>query len=87
MSNTALLNSYDQVPYPSHPFAASHPDRLATTGTLFGMAPRATDDCRVLEIGCASGGGISSRWRRRVRPVSFWGSICRGADSRGTSAG
>jgi len=51
-------NSYDRVPYPSHPFAVSHPDRLATIGTLFGMHPRAPDHCRVLEIGCASGGNI-----------------------------
>lgn len=58
MSAAEAINSYDQVPYPSHPFAASHPDRLATIGSLFGMSPPATDNCRVLEIGCASGGNI-----------------------------
>lgn len=58
MNAATEINSYDQVPYPSHPFAASHPDRLATIAALFGMAPRATDECRVLEIGCASGGNI-----------------------------
>ena len=58
MNSAPTINSYDQVPYPSHPFAASHPDRLATIGTLFGMSPRSVDDCRVLELGCASGGNI-----------------------------
>jgi methyltransferase-like protein/SAM-dependent methyltransferase len=49
---------YDQVPYPSHSFTASHPDRLATLATLLGMLPPAVEHCRVLELGCASGGNI-----------------------------
>jgi methyltransferase-like protein/SAM-dependent methyltransferase len=49
---------YDQVPYPSHSFTASHPDRLATLATLLGMIPPPVEHCRVLELGCASGGNI-----------------------------
>ncbi len=50
--------SYDRVPYESQPFPQSHPDRLATLGTLFGMTPQPIDRCRVLELGCASGGNL-----------------------------
>ena len=50
--------SYDEVPYHSSPFAQSHPDRLAVIATLFGMQPQPIDRCRVLELGCASGGNI-----------------------------
>ena len=34
-------NSYDEVPYESHPFAQTHPNRLATVATLFGLRPAA----------------------------------------------
>ena len=50
--------SYDEVPYKSHPYELSHPDWLATVGALFGMDPPRVDRCRVLELGCASGGNI-----------------------------
>jgi SAM-dependent methyltransferase len=50
--------TYDQVPYESHPFAQTHPDRLATVATLLGMAPTPVEHCRVLELGCASGGNL-----------------------------
>jgi methyltransferase-like protein/trans-aconitate methyltransferase len=50
--------SYDDVPYDSHPFPQSHPDRLATLAALFGMKPAPVTRCRVLELGCASGGNI-----------------------------
>src|SRR5262245_39050357 len=50
--------SYDEVPYASHPFAQTHPDRLATIATLFGMRPQAVEQCRVLELGCAAGGNL-----------------------------
>ncbi len=49
---------YDQVPYPSHSFTASHPDRLATLAMLLGMVPTPVEHCRVLELGCAGGGNI-----------------------------
>ena len=50
--------SYDQVPYPASPFAQTHPQRLATIATLFGVSAPPVDSCRVLEIGCAQGGNI-----------------------------
>jgi SAM-dependent methyltransferase len=51
-------NSYDEVPYDSHPFVQTHPDRLATVATLFGLRPQPIEQCRVLELGCAAGGNI-----------------------------
>jgi methyltransferase-like protein/SAM-dependent methyltransferase len=54
----AVHTSYDDVPYASNPFRQSHPDQLATLATLFGMSPRPIDQCRVLELGCASGGNL-----------------------------
>lgn len=50
--------SYDLVPYTSYPYARTHPDRLATVGRLFGMQPAPVEACRVLELGCASGGNL-----------------------------
>jgi methyltransferase-like protein len=49
---------YDQVPYPSLSYSQSHPDRLATVATLLGMSPAPVNRCRVLELGCASGGNL-----------------------------
>jgi hypothetical protein len=43
---------YDEVLYPSGLYAQTHPDRLATMATLFGMRPEPVDRCRVLELGC-----------------------------------
>jgi methyltransferase-like protein len=50
--------SYDEVPYDSHPFAQTHPSRLFTVATLFGLRPTAVTRCRVLELGCAAGGNL-----------------------------
>jgi methyltransferase-like protein len=50
--------SYDALPYPSHPVAQSHPDRLAMLATLFGMSPASPQRCRVLELGCADAGNL-----------------------------
>lgn len=46
---------YDAVPYPSGLFAQTHPDRLATIGTLFGLKPAPVEHCRILELGCGDG--------------------------------
>jgi len=54
----ATGNSYDDVPYESHPFVQTHPSRLFVIGTLFGMRPTPVQRCRVLELGCAAGGNI-----------------------------
>jgi methyltransferase-like protein/SAM-dependent methyltransferase len=58
MTSTSARSSYDEVPYDSHPFAQSHPSRLATVATLFGLQPTPVEQCRVLELGCASGGNL-----------------------------
>ncbi len=58
MSETLASNSYDDVPYDSHPYAQTHPSRLATVATLFGLSPPRVEKCRVLELGCAAGGNL-----------------------------
>src|SRR6476646_8494948 len=52
------LNTYDEMPYESHPYAQTHPSRLAVVATLFGLHPPAVETCRVLELGSAGGGNI-----------------------------
>ncbi|HEV3416511.1 MAG TPA: class I SAM-dependent methyltransferase [Pirellulales bacterium] len=54
----SLATSYDEVPYPRLAFPLSHPSHLATIGRLLGMQPIAVDQCRVLELGCASGSNL-----------------------------
>src|SRR6476661_8295153 len=49
---------YDELPYPGSAFAQTHPDRLATLATLFGMTPAPVERCRVLELGCGDGGNL-----------------------------
>ncbi len=51
-------NSYDEVPYESHPFSQTHPSRLFVIGSLFGLRPVPVARCRVLELGCAAGGNL-----------------------------
>jgi hypothetical protein len=53
-----VASPYDVVPYPGHPFAQTHPDRLATLGTLFRIEPRPPEACRVLELGCGDAGNL-----------------------------
>jgi methyltransferase-like protein/SAM-dependent methyltransferase len=53
-----MTNSYDDVPYDSLPFVQTHPSRLATVATLFGLKPPPVERCRVLELGCAAGGNL-----------------------------
>ena len=50
--------TYDNVPYICYPFAQTHPDRLATIGTLLGMQPTPLQNCRVLELGCGDGANL-----------------------------
>ncbi len=52
--------SYDVMPYPSKFFLQTHPDRLATLATLFGMNPAGVETCRVLELGCGNGSNLIS---------------------------
>lgn len=53
-----IRQSYDRIPYDALPFVDTHPDRLAAVATLFGIKPPAVERCRVLELGCASGGNL-----------------------------
>jgi SAM-dependent methyltransferase len=46
---------YDQVFYPPAAYPETHPDRLATVGTLRGMHPAPLIGCRLLELGCGNG--------------------------------
>lgn len=50
--------TYDEIPYNSHPFPLSHPDRLAAIAYIFGLDAPTVDKCRVLELGCSMGGNL-----------------------------
>jgi methyltransferase-like protein len=54
----SILASYEELPYDAQPQIHSHPDVLATVGTLMGMTPPPLDRCRVLELGCANGANL-----------------------------
>ncbi|MBP9094132.1 class I SAM-dependent methyltransferase [bacterium] len=50
--------AYDLVTYESFPYPQTRPDRIATIGRLFGIDAAPPENCRVLELGCASGGNL-----------------------------
>jgi methyltransferase-like protein/cyclopropane fatty-acyl-phospholipid synthase-like methyltransferase len=52
------LTAYDEVAYPSYVYPQTHPDRLATIATLFGMNPPPVEACRVIELACGAGGNL-----------------------------
>jgi SAM-dependent methyltransferase len=52
------VTAYDEIIYPTRPHADTHPDRLATIATLFGMAPAPVERCRFLEIACGDAGNL-----------------------------
>ncbi len=54
----ALQQSYDETPYQGWPHYPTHPDCLATLGTLLGMTPPSPNGCRVLELGCGIGDNL-----------------------------
>jgi methyltransferase-like protein/SAM-dependent methyltransferase len=54
-----MPDPYDEIPYRSRAFAATHPAQLATIGTLFGIEPPDPRTARVLEVGCASAGNLT----------------------------
>lgn len=56
--NLQDVSAYDQVFFPSLPHRESHPGRLAWYGRLAGVAARSPEQCRLLEIGCGSGGNL-----------------------------
>ena len=51
-------NPYNAVSYLTLARQKTHPDRLAATGTFFGMEPAPVTGCRVLEIGCGNGNNL-----------------------------
>jgi methyltransferase-like protein/ubiquinone/menaquinone biosynthesis C-methylase UbiE len=57
-SAAASGGDFDQLPYPSMPFAYTQPGHLAALATLYGLEPPPAHSARVLELGCASGGNI-----------------------------
>lgn len=50
--------SYDDLPYESHPFPQTQPACLAALAQIFGLKTPATATARVLELGCAAGGNL-----------------------------
>lgn len=52
------MDPYDSLPYESIAFPETHPANLAVLGRLFGLATADPRRCRVLELGCASGGNL-----------------------------
>jgi SAM-dependent methyltransferase len=53
-----VSDTYDELPYRSVPHPDSHPTHLAVVGRLLGLDPPDPYRCRVLELGCASGGNL-----------------------------
>lgn len=49
---------YDAVLYPTRAFIQTHPDRLATLASLFGLPAPSPAACSVLELGCGAGGNL-----------------------------
>ena len=56
--NLNAQQEYDRVLYPGAAYSQTHPDRLSTLASLFGMHPAPVEGCRVLEIGCTDGGNL-----------------------------
>jgi predicted O-methyltransferase YrrM len=57
-SNEALVEKYGAIEYATQSNAQSHPERLATVGTLHGLSPPPVTTCRVLELGCSDGANL-----------------------------
>ena len=52
------MSSYDELPYSCHPVLLAHPDNLACKALLYGLRSPAVETCRVLELGCGTGGNL-----------------------------
>jgi len=53
-----MSNPYEFVRYHGKPYPQTHPERLATLATLYGLDPPGIYGARVLEIGCCDGGNL-----------------------------
>jgi SAM-dependent methyltransferase len=58
MASPIPATLYDDVFYPGRVYEHTHPNRLATLATLYGMSPAPVERCRVLELGCGVGGNL-----------------------------
>ncbi len=56
--STHAQESYDLFPYLSHCYSETHPDNLAVAAIQRCLRPAPVAKCRVLELGCASGGNL-----------------------------
>lgn len=54
----AAANPYDEVAYPGHAFAQTHPARLATIAHAHGMTCAPCAGMHVLELGCGHGANL-----------------------------
>ena len=84
MSDPSL---YDEVPYPGRAFPQTHPDRLATMATLYGLDAAPPDACRVLELGCGDGGNLLPMALALPGLDASSGSTLRARDRAGARAG
>ena len=53
-----VAKSYDEVPYEGKPLYATHPDCLAAAARLRCIPAPDPEHCRVLELGCGTGGNL-----------------------------
>ncbi len=53
-----MVDFYDEFTYETNPFPETHPGNLACLGRLFGIQTVPAQQCRVLELGSATGGNI-----------------------------
>lgn len=58
LDRTLAETAYDQVPYPGHPHAETHPNRLAAVARLFGIDAPPVETASVLEVACGDGGNL-----------------------------
>ncbi|GAM96624.1 methyltransferase [alpha proteobacterium U9-1i] len=52
------VEAFEDIPYPSMPYAITQPSRLAAVASLYAIQSAAVETARVLELGCASGGNL-----------------------------
>src|SRR4029079_6404087 len=57
-STDVLLASYDAVPYGGGAIVATRPDYLAANARLRGLDASDAARCRLLDLGCATGGNL-----------------------------
>ncbi len=58
MPGDGILDSYEETPYAAGSHWETHPDSMAGVAAILGVAAPDVRTCRVLEIGCATGGNI-----------------------------